>query len=200
MSWTARSRGSSDAPVRRPPSHWHDARRSGPWQDHRLFRAGQYDARLLPADDERWERLHSRVPAWIPSPAGVAERRARKRWLNLRFYWSGRCDSNTRPLAPHASTLPGCATPRRAANYIRAFWFLAIRVTKDTSGLTGLASSQGWCPRLRIASKPKAIAASAATSNPPSVPAPAGTNSPASLPAAPPVCQRPAPAASAAHA
>src|SRR5690606_21590205 len=26
--------------------------------------------------------------------------------------WSGRSDSNTRPLAPHASALPGCATPR----------------------------------------------------------------------------------------
>lgn len=28
-------------------------------------------------------------------------------------FWSGRSDSNTRPLAPHASALPGCATPRR---------------------------------------------------------------------------------------
>jgi hypothetical protein len=27
-------------------------------------------------------------------------------------YWSGRQDSNLRPLAPHASALPGCATPR----------------------------------------------------------------------------------------
>ena len=26
--------------------------------------------------------------------------------------WSGRRDSNSRPLAPHASALPGCATPR----------------------------------------------------------------------------------------
>lgn len=26
--------------------------------------------------------------------------------------WSGRKDLNLRPLAPHASTLPGCATPR----------------------------------------------------------------------------------------
>src|SRR5690606_27328036 len=28
-------------------------------------------------------------------------------------YWSGRRDSNSRPLAPHASALPGCATPRK---------------------------------------------------------------------------------------
>src|SRR5690606_33445501 len=27
--------------------------------------------------------------------------------------WSGRRDSNSRPLAPHASALPGCATPRK---------------------------------------------------------------------------------------
>src|SRR5262252_1300337 len=27
-------------------------------------------------------------------------------------YWSGRRDSNSRPPAPHAGTLPGCATPR----------------------------------------------------------------------------------------
>ena len=27
-------------------------------------------------------------------------------------FWSGREDLNLRPLAPHASTLPGCATPR----------------------------------------------------------------------------------------
>ncbi len=28
-------------------------------------------------------------------------------------FWSGREDLNLRPLAPHASTLPGCATPRK---------------------------------------------------------------------------------------
>jgi hypothetical protein len=28
------------------------------------------------------------------------------------FNWSGREDSNLRPLAPKASALPGCATPR----------------------------------------------------------------------------------------
>ena len=28
------------------------------------------------------------------------------------WIWSGRRDSNSRPLAPHASALPGCATPR----------------------------------------------------------------------------------------
>jgi hypothetical protein len=32
--------------------------------------------------------------------------------LTLGGYWSGRRDLNSRPLAPHASALPGCATPR----------------------------------------------------------------------------------------
>ena len=31
----------------------------------------------------------------------------------LGYCWSGRRDSNSRPLAPHASALPGCATPRK---------------------------------------------------------------------------------------
>jgi hypothetical protein len=31
--------------------------------------------------------------------------------------WSGREDSNLRPLAPHASALPGCATSRRCASH-----------------------------------------------------------------------------------
>ncbi len=30
----------------------------------------------------------------------------------LILIWSGRKDLNLRPLAPHASALPGCATPR----------------------------------------------------------------------------------------
>src|SRR5690606_10693672 len=34
-------------------------------------------------------------------------------------FWSGRSDSNTRPLAPHASALPGCATPR---HYYQPRW------------------------------------------------------------------------------
>ncbi len=46
----------------------------------------------------------------------------KKRWSQKKD-WSGREDSNLRPLAPHASALPGCATSRpvrwfsaRAAN------------------------------------------------------------------------------------
>src|SRR5215471_13052955 len=37
---------------------------------------------------------------------------ARRHGRTLRACWSGRQDLNLRPLAPHASALPGCATPR----------------------------------------------------------------------------------------
>ena len=30
-----------------------------------------------------------------------------------KIFWSGREDLNLRPHAPHACTLPGCATPRK---------------------------------------------------------------------------------------
>ena len=42
-------------------------------------------------------------------------------YQNRYWAWSGRKDLNLRPLAPHASTLPGCATPRLVANDIWSF-------------------------------------------------------------------------------
>ena len=39
----------------------------------------------------------------------------------FREFWSGRSDSNTRPLAPHASTLPDCATPRQTHSITASF-------------------------------------------------------------------------------
>ena len=46
--------------------------------------------------------------------------RSKARYL-LRYrasvFWSAWRDSNSRPLAPHASALPGCATRRQAADY-----------------------------------------------------------------------------------
>ena len=45
--------------------------------------------------------------------------------------WSGRSDSNTRPLAPHASTLPGCATPRRIKDYISLVIWVARPICED---------------------------------------------------------------------
>ena len=39
----------------------------------------------------------------------------------FRDFWSGRSDSNTRPLAPHASTLPDCATPRQTHSITASF-------------------------------------------------------------------------------
>ena len=37
--------------------------------------------------------------------------------------WSGRRDSNSRPLVPETSALPNCATPRQHAYYS---WFIAV--------------------------------------------------------------------------
>src|SRR5260221_9704186 len=39
---------------------------------------------------------------------------------NYLVRWSGRRDSNSRPPAPHAGTLPGCATPRRLESITEA--------------------------------------------------------------------------------
>jgi hypothetical protein len=55
-----------------------------------------------------------------PFPGKGMRKRKRpvpKNWPISLIRWSGRRDSNSRPLAPHASALPGCATPRRAAHY-----------------------------------------------------------------------------------
>ena len=41
--------------------------------------------------------------------------------------WSGREDLNLRPPAPHAGTLPGCATPRRRLDYTTAGVYAAER-------------------------------------------------------------------------
>ena len=46
------------------------------------------------------------------SPDAVAETLAR---TGTGFKWSGRLDLNQRPLEPHSSALPVCATPRHAA-------------------------------------------------------------------------------------
>ena len=45
----------------------------------------------------------------------------------FRDFWSGRSDSNTRPLAPHASTLPDCATPRQTYSITASFPETQIR-------------------------------------------------------------------------
>ena len=61
----------------------------------------------------------SRAPPKAPPkrPTGYAFRR--NPLIFLAQCWSGRRDSNSRPLAPHASALPGCATPRRKQDYMR---------------------------------------------------------------------------------
>ena len=56
------------------------------------------------ATQARTRRLADR---WCPKKNGLAAS-----LLTRCLCWSGRRDSNSRPLAPHASALPGCATPR----------------------------------------------------------------------------------------
>ena len=62
---------------------------------------------------------HTRFPAGVVGGSGpfdvahkntASENTARE--VVERLKWSGRLDLNQRPLAPHASALPGCATPR----------------------------------------------------------------------------------------
>ncbi len=78
--------------------------------------------------------------------------------------WSGRQDLNLRPLAPHASALPSCATPRRPpfgeaaiipktasvssanAGKIRGIWgFLAVGRSRRRSGCRAQRSSVATC-------------------------------------------------------
>ena len=50
----------------------------------------------------------------LPNCALVRKREFYLLLLRRTFvYWSGRQDSNLRPLPPHGSALPNCATPRR---------------------------------------------------------------------------------------
>ena len=44
--------------------------------------------------------------------ANKTHRVTQEKTMANKINWSGREDSNFRPLAPHASALPGCATPR----------------------------------------------------------------------------------------
>ena len=54
------------------------------------------------------------LPAWAKrhQPYRSPDHRMRYRGAWLVCAWSGRKDSNLRPLEPHSSALPGCATPR----------------------------------------------------------------------------------------
>ena len=73
-------------------------------------RAGKHPGRMTTADGKSC------------NPKGKTGRKlvASDPLISLVYLWSGWRDSNSRPLAPHASALPGCATPRRAAHYNRA--------------------------------------------------------------------------------
>ena len=66
--------------------------------------AGCRSQSMIPTElVHRMHRVDAREPLAFDSIVG----------FNFKV-WSGREDLNLRPLAPHASALPGCATPRPA--------------------------------------------------------------------------------------
>ena len=79
-------------------------------------------------------RIRSRAPLY-----GPRRKRGSQHLLLIPCVWSGRRDSNSRPPAPHASALPGCATPRRAAHYthIAAFKGSKCRSLREFAAQAG---------------------------------------------------------------
>jgi hypothetical protein len=78
-----------------------------------LRREGIYSSSLLWSWDitkllgpTKWVR---NVPQGKTKPAALLDFSSK----TAGFQWSGRQDLNLRPLAPQASALPGCATPRK---------------------------------------------------------------------------------------
>src|ERR1700679_91973 len=59
-------------------------------------------------------REHARIGGVSSCTSGCTwnQKLRRREIVTACFNWSGRQDSNLRPPAPHASALPGCATPR----------------------------------------------------------------------------------------
>jgi hypothetical protein len=69
--------------------------------------ARHFRAPSLPVCRQRAQTQKLKPPTPLGSPRRIGG-----------FDWSGRLDLNQRPLAPQASALPGCATPRRGAGSI----------------------------------------------------------------------------------
>jgi hypothetical protein len=61
------------------------------------------------------------------------------------IYWSGRQDSNLRPLDPQSSALPGCATPRQFGWFNVSLWSSQpsdqARSSLESSSLNNTSSS-----------------------------------------------------------
>ena len=64
--------------------------------------------------------------------------------VTLRYDWSERKDSNLRPLAPHASALPGCATPRKSKSIAELGQSPSRQLNADRAGPC-LLQRQGHC-------------------------------------------------------
>lgn len=84
---------------------------------------------------ERLRATGQRRRAFVTAEAGPSHRQQKRPSLQMTCFvvWSGWRDSNSRPLAPHASALPGCATPRTEnVKYIDAFPKKQERRTKKS--------------------------------------------------------------------
>ena len=68
------------------------------------------------------------------------------------FDWSEREDSNLRPLAPHASALPDCATLRPGADYSRIAQRRRILISSSSSTRSWRASWWAWVTSSRASS------------------------------------------------
>lgn len=89
------------------------------------------------------KRLNHHSPIPCKSPAHE-KAQPEKAGLDHCRIWSGRSDSNTRPLAPHASALPDCATPRLGVKL--------FRVLRKLRGIYPKLLNYGsiWLARLRL--------------------------------------------------
>ncbi len=98
---------------------WHRAPARHRLLGHAHARVGQHPCRCGDDGGEGGGPDSRRFSVGITHPAAghrmPAGKRARRRVPAgpASLSWSGRRDSNSRPLAPHASALPGCATPRK---------------------------------------------------------------------------------------
>ncbi len=72
---------------------------------------GSLDAGAPASDAAPAPFAASLLPASTPAKTKALEPRGNRVGLQG-LLWSGRLDLNQRPLAPQASALPGCATPR----------------------------------------------------------------------------------------
>src|SRR5437868_14886185 len=93
-------------------------------------------------------------------PGELSNFSSRDRSVALHSIWSGRADLNGRPLAPQASTLPGCATPRHALFDFTMSRIVSLEaggmqpIRRDTAGWSSVRMRlQNFEDRLEVSSQ-----------------------------------------------